>query len=158
MIKLYGRDLAGRIERYHEAWLIGDNITEHFGILGSMGQTKAHKLRRNLSNEDNLELVLSTARQHGFAPVAIESHAWLIVEYTNAAHSTREERVKLEEVEHRLDERLGWTGLGHCDGYGFGSGTMEVACRVVDFRLAREVVQKDLAGTKYGDYSAIYGG
>lgn len=44
-----------------------------------------------------------------------------------------------------LNEGLGWTGLGCCDGGGIGSGTMEACCYVVDFE--RDVLTKELAET-----------
>jgi hypothetical protein len=55
-----------------------------------------------------------------------------------------------------MSETLGWTGLGHCDGGSIGSGTMEVCCFVVDFELAKQVVEKDLADTEFADYTRIY--
>jgi hypothetical protein len=55
-----------------------------------------------------------------------------------------------------MDETLGWTGLGHCDGGSIGSGTMEVCCLVVDFQIAKKVIQKDLAKTEFSDYSRIF--
>src|SRR5262249_42675093 len=51
---------------------------------------------------------------------------------------------------------LGWTGLGNCDGGSIGSGTMEVCCFVVDFKIARRVIEDDLKNTKFADYSRIY--
>jgi hypothetical protein len=54
-----------------------------------------------------------------------------------------------------MNETLGWTGLGNCDGGSIGSGTMEVCCFVVDFKIAKRVVEKDLKNTKFADYSRI---
>ena len=42
------------------------------------------------------------------------------------------------------------------DGGSSGSGTMEVCCMVVDFEIARQAIQKDLAETEFSDYSRIY--
>lgn len=53
-----------------------------------------------------------------------------------------------------LNESLGWTGLGCCDGGSIGSGTMEACCYVVDFE--RDVLTKELAETRHGDYTRIY--
>ena len=41
-----------------------------------------------------------------------------------------------------MDEVLGWTGLGHTDGGSIGSGTMEVGCVVVDFEIAKKVIEE----------------
>jgi len=55
-----------------------------------------------------------------------------------------------------MNETLGWTGLGACDGGSIGSGSMEVCCFVVDFNAAKQVIEADLEGTEFGDYSRIY--
>jgi hypothetical protein len=64
-----------------------------------------------------------------------------------------EKRHKLED---RLNETLGWTGIGHCDGGSIGSGTMEACCLVVDFEAAKRVIEADLPGTEFADFSRIY--
>ncbi|HEY1717808.1 MAG TPA: hypothetical protein VGH42_05860, partial [Verrucomicrobiae bacterium] len=43
-------------------------------------------------------------------------------------------------LEERMNETLGWTGLGLCDGGSIGSGTMEVCCYVVDFQIAKDAI------------------
>ena len=63
---------------------------------------------------------------------------------------------KRHKLEERLNETLGWTGLGMCDGGSIGSGTMEVCCFVVDFALAKSVIEADLQGTEFSDFSRIY--
>jgi hypothetical protein len=62
---------------------------------------------------------------------------------------------KRHKLEAKLNETLGWTGLGMCDGGSIGSGTMEV-CLVVDFALAKSVIETDLQGTEFADFSRIY--
>ena len=61
-------------------------------------------------------------------------------------------RVALQD---RLNDTLGWTGLGYCDGGSTGSGTMEVSCLVVDFDIAKSVIKNDLRGTEFERYSRI---
>ena len=63
---------------------------------------------------------------------------------------------KLHRLEPRLNEALGWRGLGECDGCSIGSGTMEVTCLVVDFERAKDAIERDLAKTEFADYSRIY--
>ncbi|WP_244951636.1 hypothetical protein [Pseudoalteromonas luteoviolacea] len=55
-----------------------------------------------------------------------------------------------------MNETLGWTGLGHCDGGSIGSGTMEVCNYVVDFKVAKTVIENDLKGTEFENYTRIY--
>ncbi|MEN7550487.1 hypothetical protein AAG747_21385 [Rapidithrix thailandica] len=54
---------------------------------------------------------------------------------------------KRHQLEERMDRTLGWTGLGHTDGGSIGSGIMEVGCIVVDFELAKKLIEQDLKDT-----------
>ena len=63
---------------------------------------------------------------------------------------------KRHRLEDRLNETLGWTGLGACDGGSIGSGTMETCSFVVDYELAKKVIADDLAGMEFADYTRIY--
>lgn len=69
---------------------------------------------------------------------------------------TKTDLQKLQDLENVLNESLGWTGLGHCDGNSIGSGTMEACCYVVDFEIAKRVLTNDLAHTRFSDYTRIY--
>lgn len=60
------------------------------------------------------------------------------------------------ELEDKLNDILGWNGLGYCDGGSIGSGTMEAACFVVNFDIAKRVVEEELKGTEFADYNRIY--
>lgn len=55
-----------------------------------------------------------------------------------------------------MDEVLGWTGLGHTDGGSIGTRTMEVRCVVVDFDIAKKVIEEKLKDTEFCDYTRIY--
>lgn len=59
-------------------------------------------------------------------------------------------------LQDRMNETLGWTGLGNCDGGSIGSGTMEVCCFVVDFGIAKKVIERDLRETEFADYTRIF--
>ena len=60
------------------------------------------------------------------------------------------------EFQSRMDETLGWTGLGFCDGGSIGSGIMEVCCFVVNFEIAKKVIENDLNGTEFSNFNRIY--
>ena len=57
-----------------------------------------------------------------------------------------------------MNEVLGWVGLGQCEGGNIGYGRMEVCCRVVDFELARRIIEADLVGSSFADYTRIFPG
>jgi hypothetical protein len=154
MLKLYKR--IKRVLHYHEAWAHGAKITEHWGIVGERGKTAAHKRNKKLSEEKNLKQVLSKPLAEGFEAIDDDDHAILLIEYPVEGMGTTKDLKKRHALEDRMNETLGWTGLGNCDGGSIGSGTMEVCCLVVDFKIAKHVIEEDLKSTKFADYSRIY--
>jgi hypothetical protein len=152
VIKLY--KMRGGTLHYREAWLDGAKVVEHWGAVGERGETKTH--RRGEGDESAiLERVLAGARGDGF--VEWDEPTILLVEYAvDGKLAGPEELERRVAVEDRMNELLGWTGLGHCDGGSSGMGTMEVCCFVVDFAIAKRVIETDLRGTEYADYTRIY--
>jgi len=147
MQKLYKRQADGGLA-YHEAWQTASGITEHWGRVGERGETREHAPVKTVDE------VLLEAKRNGFS----ETNALRIalIEYTVNGMGTSGDLEKRHALEGRMDETLGWTGLGHCDGGGMGSGTMEVAVAVVDVDVAKRVIATDLRGTLFQDYTRIY--
>lgn len=154
MLKLYKRIKS--VLHYHEAWVQGAKITEHWGKVGDRGETAEYKRNRKLSEEKNLQQVLSTPLSEGYEPLDDDQLVWLLIEYTVEGMGNTDDLEKRSALEGRMNETLGWTGLGHCDGGSIGSGTMEVCCIVVDFEIAQQVIKKDLSGTEFEDYVRIF--
>lgn len=147
MLKLYKRGPDGRLS-YHEAWHTDAGVTEHWGLVGERGQTREHPPGKTL------DLVLAEAKREGFSKA--ESERFVIIEYKVNGMGTSKDLEKRHALQERMDDTLGWTGLGHCDGGSIGSGTMEVAVVVVDVDLAKRIIAADLTGTRFQDYTRIY--
>lgn len=154
MLKLYKH--TEEAFRYHEAWVDGSIIYEHWGIVGETGETREHTLPDGTDEEQAVIEVLASAVATGFRPIDFEEHAALLIEYTVDGMGSNEDLDKRHALEERMNETLGWTGLGACDGGSIGSGTMEVCCFVVDFDIARRTIESDLAGTEFSDFNRIY--
>jgi hypothetical protein len=154
MLKLYKR--TDGVLHYHEAWLNGKTIYEHWGVAGEQGETKEHPLPKGKDEEDAILDILASAAEAGYRPIDMEDHATLIIEYAVDGMGTGEDVDKRHALEERMGETLGWTGLGACDGGSIGSGTMEVCCFVADFDVAKRVIEADLAGTEFSDFTRIY--
>ena len=154
MIKLYKRHSDGTVD-YHEAWIDGRTIIEHWGKAGTQGETRIHSIKSR-ATQSELERVLQGARREGFAEVDLDEHRRLLVEYPIHGMGTTEDLDKRHRLEDVLNETLGWTGLGMCDGGSIGSGTMEVCCFVVEFPTAKSAVEASLAGTEFSNFSRIY--
>ena len=154
MLKLYKR--TGARINYHEAWVSGSKIVEHWGKLGERGNTREHSCDGNLDDDQNLEKVLADARAKGFVEIDLDDHATLLIEYSVEGMGSTEDLEKRHELQDRMNETLGWTGLGLCDGGSIGSDTMEVCCFVVDFEIAKAIISEDLKNTEFADYTRIY--
>jgi hypothetical protein len=155
MIKLYQLDNTKK--QYWETWDSGDGIhTIHFGDLGSLGKTESVKSSFFKKATSIVQKNIDIQITNGFKPVLQEDHFALIIEYTIDGMGTSEDLDKRHRLEALMNETLGWTGLGACDGGSTGSGTMEVCNYVVDFDLAKAVIESKLANTEFSNYSRLY--
>ncbi len=155
MLKLYR--LSGTEKRYWETWDNDDEThTIHWGLLGTRGETKTVKRTLPGKAESQIQSEIDALVRDGFHPIEVDDHRILLVEFQVNGFGTEDDLSKRHRLEDRMNETLGWTGLGHCDGGSIGSGTMEACCYVVDFELAKATVAADLLGTEFGDYTRIY--
>ncbi|WP_084420603.1 hypothetical protein [Henriciella litoralis] len=158
MFKLYKREQDGTVSAYHEVWAEPQNrrLVEHWGQLGEKGQTRTHRVKFFGSLEKQVDGLLSVPRQAGYGELDVSDHSVLLVEYAIDGDGTEDDVEKRHELEDLLNETLGWTGLGYCDGGSIGSGTMEAICFVVDVDQAKSVISDALEDTPFEDYSRIY--
>lgn len=155
MLNLY-RFADGRKE-YWETWDDGKGThTVHWGQLGTRGDTKTIKSTFLRKAEATIQKDIDRLTAEGFRPIDSEAHATLLIEFGIEGMGTTADLEKRHRLEERMNETLGWTGLGACDGGSIGSGTMEVCNFVVDFHLAKTVIDKDLAGTEFANFARIY--
>jgi hypothetical protein len=154
MIKLYKK--VDGVLRYHEAWEDDGTITEHWGIVGERGESREHTVPIRRSEEAVLLEVLKPALDNGYTELDEEDLKILLIEFRVDAMGSPSDLDKRHALEDRMNAKLGWTGLGHCDGGSIGSGSMEVCCMVVDTDIATRVIEDDLKNTEYADYSRIY--
>lgn len=141
---------------YDEAWVNGSEIVEHTGKLGTEGCTTNHRLNPLKTDEENVSRILQSAVEAGYREIPQESLYTLIIEYKIKGFGTARDVKKIHRLQELMNETLGWTGLGHCDGNSIGSGTMEVCCFVVDFELGKQVISESLKGTEFKNYTRIF--
>ncbi len=155
MLKLYRLNGANR--DYWETWEqdSGTHVV-HWGRLGTRGESRAVTSTSMQQAEAVLQREVDELVSQGYAPVDPDDHAVLLVEHAVDGMGNAADLDKRHRLEDRLSETLGWTGLGACDGGSIGSGSMEVCCLVVEFELARKVIEADLAGTEFADYRRIF--
>ncbi|WP_426669329.1 hypothetical protein ACPPVU_24310 [Mucilaginibacter sp. McL0603] len=94
--------------------------------------------------------------KEGIGEIDIDDHYTLLIEFAVDGMGSPEDLEKRTRLQSKMNETLGWTGLGHCDGGSIGSGTMEVCCYVVDFDTAKKMIEQDLKSTEFSNYTRIY--
>ena len=130
MLKLYRRD--GSDFQYWEAWDAGNGtVVTHEGVVGQRGTDSAHKVPRRKKPDAFIGELAREPAKNGFAPLPEEDHAEMIVQFKTADSGTVDDLDFRSNVEGLLNETLGWTGNGHCDGGDIGSGTINVFSEVV---------------------------
>jgi hypothetical protein len=154
MIKLYKR--TGEVFLYHEVWPSQGKFMEHWGVVGTRGTSRPRPIAKGWSQEETIQHILRKPLAEGFAPISAEHLRTVLVEYQVQGHGSSADLKKRNELEERMNNMLGWSGLGHCDGGSIGSGSMDVCCIVVDFAIAKAAIETDLHKTSFGDYSRIY--
>lgn len=154
MLKLY--KIANDSKLYWETWENEGVHTVHWGALGSEGDSREIKSTIFKKATTEIQKEIDQMVADGFRPIELEDHFTLLIEFAVEGMGCGEDVEKRHRLQDRMDETLGWTGLGHCDGGSIGSGTMEVCCYVVDFEIAKKVIESDLKGTEFEIYTRIY--
>lgn len=141
---------------YWETWenSDGQSATVHYGQVGEEGITEIISSDHNYSHMT--KVIEKINHLDGYKEINIDNFQILIIEYIIQGFGKEEDLQKRHSLEDEMQEILGWTGLGFCDGGSVGSDSMEVCCLVVDFEIAKKVIEQNLKGTKYEDYKRIY--
>ena len=154
-MKLYKR--VGDQIHFWETWDIDDNNgAVNQGIVGEVGSYRVVKSSPLKSFRKKIQKEVDIVFENGYEEVDIEDHYTLLIEFLVDGMGTPEDVKKRTRLQDRMNDFLGWNGLGHCDGGSIGSGTMEVCCFVVDFDIAVRLIEENLTGTEFANYTRIY--
>ena len=155
MIKLY--KLIDNQLNYWETWDKDDKTAIiHWGLVGQRGQDKEIKGGLFTNFRKTVQKEIDEKIKDCYTEFDEDEVSFLEIEYKIDGFGTEQDLDKRHRLEEKMDEVLGWTGLGHTDGGSIGSGTMEAGCIVVDFEIAKKVVEESLKDTEFADYSRIF--
>ena len=149
MLKLY--KLINNQLHYWVTWDDEKTATIHSGIVGELGEQNKLTGRLFSNFRKKAQKEIDAKLKEGYAEFDDDKMAFLEVEYIINGFGTDEDLDKRHRLENHLDVLLGSTGLGYADGGSIGSGTMEAGCIVVDFDIAKRVIEESLKNTEFGD-------
>lgn len=149
MLKLYNFDDSK--PRFWEAWDNNRTITVHWGTLGTRGKNSEVKLAKGQDADALINELSAEPRNDGFRELTEEEEVVFIIQYRLDTWGSVDDLDKRHQIEDLMNECLGWTGNGHCDGGDIGSGSINVWCFVADPHAAAKVAAKDLKKHKMLD-------
>ena len=154
-MKLY-KTINNKIH-FWETWDIDEKKGAiNIGIVGEIGDYKEIKSGLFSNYRKTIQKEIDKYCADGFEEVDIEQHYTLLIEFSVDGMGTEQDVEKRTRLQDRMNEMLGWNGLEFCDGGSIGSGTMEVCCYVIDFKIAKNVIENDLKETEFSDYLRVY--
>lgn len=153
MLKLYRVTNTGT--EYWEAWYTGTEITIHWGVLGDIGQHHEIPIQPGVHPSETVKHEAKAFRAAGFKAIKKTDLRCVAIQYQVQGNGNSEDFDKRVEIENLMNECLGWTGLGHCDGGDMGTGTMNVFCFVVDSAIAQRVIAEELKSNDLLDGAII---
>lgn len=117
---------------YSEAWEADGEVVLHWGDTGERGKSQIIPLQRNESSEKFIADEADKYRAEGYRELREGEEHTVLVQYQVDGFGTPKDLDKRYAIEDLLNEALGWTGNGRCDGGDIGSGTMNVCCLIVN--------------------------
>jgi hypothetical protein len=142
LVKLYKN--VGGIVHYHEAWNDRNRVILHWGVLGRIGDKRIITVNKGETVESVVQRELAKPRRDGYQEIADDEHKLLVIQYKLQNWGSVRDLEKRHEVEAVVNECLGWTGNGHCDGGDIGSGTINIFSYVIDPIVACKNIVMDL--------------
>ena len=159
MLKLY-KEINGQLQ-YWETWETWGREEEsaiiHYGVVGQRGVDYEIKSDDSKNFKVKVQFEIEQKKAEGFKEIDDKQMVKFDIQIPLDTFFADDEALKKRRKLHkRLDQLLGWAGLGHADSEGSGMGMMEVECVVVDFEIAKRVVEQDLKETEFdGNYKLV---
>lgn len=142
MLKLYKEQEGDLL--YWEAWEDGREIVIHWGILGDRGESMVVPLPEFEPPMSAIEEHAKEAREAGFSEKRPDDLYELVIRYEISGRGAPDDVERAYLIEELMDETLGWTGNGYCEGNDLTDGALNVYCHVVEPNVAGRTIIEEL--------------
>ncbi len=130
---------------YWDIWVDGKTLVIHKGIVGDTGETEEMKLSLFQKAEKVMEKLAEEKHDEGYEYLDEDEIIELVVQFSYEEDDMVATLEKRHSVEDLMNECLGWTGNGYCDGGDIGSGTANIINYVVDVEKALKTILEELS-------------
>jgi predicted DNA-binding WGR domain protein len=125
---------------YWEVWESGKTLIVHFGTVGDTGKTEEIKLSLFQKAEKTMVKLVEEKVSNGYEYLDESKMIQFVVQYRYEEGEMEATLKKRHSVEGLMNECLGWTGNGSCDGGDIGSGTANIFNYVLDLDEAFKAI------------------
>ncbi|XQY91125.1 WGR domain-containing protein [Metabacillus sp. HB246100] len=129
---------------YWEVWQDGKTLVIHYGTIGDTGETEEKKLSLFQKAEKFMDELAEEKANEGYDYLDEDELFELVVQYSYEEDQMEATLEMRHHVEDLMNECLGWTGNGACDGGDIGSGTANIVNFVVDVEKATQTIIEEL--------------
>ncbi len=129
---------------YWEIWQDGKTLVIHYGTIGDIGETDEKKLSLFQKAGKLMNELAEEKASEGYDYLDEDELFELVVQYSYEEDRMEATLEKRHHVEDLMNECLGWTGNGSCDGGDIGSGTANIFNYVVDVKKATRTIIEEL--------------
>lgn len=129
---------------YWEVWRDGKTLVIHYGTVGNTGETVKKKLALSQKAKKVMDELANEKANEGYDYLDEDELFELVVQYPCEENQMDAVLEKRHHVEELMNECLGWTGNGACDGGDIGSGTANIFNYVVDIEKATKTILNEL--------------
>ncbi|PEC10045.1 hypothetical protein CN639_28805 [Bacillus toyonensis] len=111
----------------------------HYGCVGDTGEM--YEIKVPLSQCAEIEM---KKLADGYKELDEEELKEFVLQYVYKDDQLEDALEKRQEIQEIMDEALGWTGNGYCDGGDIGSGTINIYTFVVDINKVLQTTINEL--------------
>lgn len=142
MIKLYKPNNNELL--YWEVWKDGKELVIHHGVVGDEGISEDIKVGFFGNADSKMKELANAQIEAGYLPVDEFAEIELVIQFQFEEDEMEAALSLRHHVEGVMNECLGWTGNGHCDGGDIGEGKANIFNYVIDLDSAINTIRAEL--------------
>ncbi|WP_130068138.1 hypothetical protein [Bacillus albus] len=142
MIKLIKQGIDKML--YWEVWEDERILIVHYGCVGDEGEMYEIKVPVFQRAEIEMKKLVDEQLANGYKELDEEELIEFVLQYVYTDDQLEDGLEKRQKIQEIMDEALGWSGNGYCDGGDIGSGTINIYTFVIDVNKALQTTINEL--------------